>query len=158
MSVAEVASHACTAAQRPRINVCAQTNDALRTNEAMRRTDETMPRTDDTMRRSGKTTPRNKTTPRGGGAMTPRTATTTRSSEGPGLYHSAYLVPLSAVASDPLLTSEMPGSAVGLLGSGSAGTVCQVLALFVNGSSAIFRMYPSLTSASSVLGYCPLSA
>ena len=54
--------------------------------------------------------------------------------------HSAYLVPSSAVASDPLLMSYTPGSAVGLFGSGSAGTACQVPLLFVNGSSGTLRM------------------
>ena len=39
-------------------------------------------------------------------------------------YQSAYLVPSSAVASDPLLTSYTPGAALGLFGSGSLETAC----------------------------------
>jgi hypothetical protein len=54
-------------------------------------------------------------------------------------HQSAYFVPSSAVASDPLLTSYTPTSAVGLFGSGSAGIVCQVELLFVNGSSGTLR-------------------
>ena len=63
-----------------------------------------------------------------------------RSAAAPGPdYQSAYFVPSSAVPSDPLFTSYTPGAAVGLFGSGSLGTVCQVLELIVNGSSGSFR-------------------
>jgi hypothetical protein len=55
-------------------------------------------------------------------------------------YQSAYCVPLRAVASDPLLTSLIPGAALGLVGSGSLGIVCQVVALIVNGSSGTLRI------------------
>ena len=56
-----------------------------------------------------------------------------------GLHQSAYFEPSSAVASDPLLTSNTPALALGLLGSGSAGTASHDLEDFVNGSSGILR-------------------
>src|SRR5262245_2834436 len=74
------------------------------------------------------------------------------------VYHSAYFEPSSAVRSEPLFTSNTPACAVGLFGSGSDGTVCQELVDLVNGSSGILRRYPSVTRASRLPGYCPLSA
>jgi hypothetical protein len=63
----------------------------------------------------------------------------TRSQIPHAIYQSAYFVPSSAVASEPLLTSYTPGGALGLFGSGSLATVCQVDPLNVNGSSGTFR-------------------
>ena len=54
-------------------------------------------------------------------------------------YQSVYGVPSSAVRSDPLLTSNTPGSADGLAGSASAGTVCHESAESVIGSVGISR-------------------
>ena len=57
----------------------------------------------------------------------------------PLLYHSEYLVPSSAVASEPLLTSYTPGATMRSLASKSAGICCQVPADFVKGSFGRFR-------------------
>jgi hypothetical protein len=72
--------------------------------------------------------------------------------------HSLYAWPFIEVRSDPLFTLNTPGSADGLLASGSAGTSCHVDADLVNGSSGMERRYPSLTRASRVDGYLFLSA
>src|SRR5438552_7835738 len=55
-----------------------------------------------------------------------------------GSYQSEYLVPSRAVPSEPLLTSYTPGEAVGVLGSGSEGTVCHDSVLFVKGSTGSY--------------------
>jgi hypothetical protein len=57
-----------------------------------------------------------------------------------GIYQSENLEPSRAVPSAPLLMSYTPGCAVGLLGSGSDITVCQVLSDFVTGSLGTARM------------------
>jgi hypothetical protein len=57
-----------------------------------------------------------------------------------GIYQSENLEPSRATPSAPLLMSYTPGCAVGLLGSGSDITVCQVLSDFVIGSLGTARM------------------